>query len=95
MLGNQCHDELDHDTCDDGLADRGFGCEPKDMPKPVIDIWERDTEPSEEDNGSSGNGNEDSGDSDSGNDNVDGDDNANGDEIIPPPPLDEGQNFFD
>jgi hypothetical protein len=25
--GNECYDELDHDTCEDGFVDRGFGCE--------------------------------------------------------------------
>jgi hypothetical protein len=28
--GNECYDELDHDTCEDGFVDRGFGCEPEE-----------------------------------------------------------------
>jgi hypothetical protein len=27
VLGNKCHDELDHDTCEDGFVDSGNGCE--------------------------------------------------------------------
>jgi hypothetical protein len=34
-LGNKCHDELDHDTCEDGFVDKGKGCEPVDN-DPVI-----------------------------------------------------------
>ena len=29
VLGNRCYDELDHDDCEPGFIDRGFGCEPE------------------------------------------------------------------
>jgi hypothetical protein len=32
-LGNECYDELDHDTCEDGFVDSGNGCEPE----PVVE----------------------------------------------------------
>jgi hypothetical protein len=80
-LGNRCYDELDHDDCEDGFIDRGFGCEPENKDGPVPQICPP-TCPNDEDlppidDGNEGVIPEDPEDKGNGNGNGNGDDNDN------------------